>query len=189
MFSGIASLSVSSALWLTAMVANPLGAEVARGFGVEIGFGRWLLASVGPDALRDGAAAARCFTRSSTPKCGTRRMRRRRRGRRSRRSARCRGRNGSSSSSSSPWSPCGPSAATLGLDSTAIAFLGLGDAARHRRDHARRHRPPGRRPGDVHLVRRALHPEQPVEPAGLHGVSRRPARRRAGGRWPRRPLA
>jgi divalent anion:Na+ symporter, DASS family len=48
MFSGIASLSVSSALWLTAMVANPLCAEVASGFGVEIGFGRWLVASVVP---------------------------------------------------------------------------------------------------------------------------------------------
>jgi hypothetical protein len=31
MFSGIASLTVSSALWFTAMAANPLGAEIARG--------------------------------------------------------------------------------------------------------------------------------------------------------------
>ena len=30
MFSGIVSLSLSSALWLTAMAANPLGAEIAR---------------------------------------------------------------------------------------------------------------------------------------------------------------
>ena len=29
MFSGIVSLSLSSALWLTAMAANPLGAEIA----------------------------------------------------------------------------------------------------------------------------------------------------------------
>ena len=48
MFSGIASLSVSSALWLTAMAANPLGTEIARGHGVEIGFGRWLLAASVP---------------------------------------------------------------------------------------------------------------------------------------------
>jgi divalent anion:Na+ symporter, DASS family len=48
MFSGIASLSVSSALWLTAMAANSLGTEIARGFGVEIGFGRWLVASSVP---------------------------------------------------------------------------------------------------------------------------------------------
>jgi DASS family divalent anion:Na+ symporter len=48
MYSGIASLCVSSALWLTAMAANPLGAEIARGVGVEIGFGRWLLAASVP---------------------------------------------------------------------------------------------------------------------------------------------
>ena len=51
MFSGATSLSVSSALWLTAMAANPLGTEIARGQGVEIGFGRWLLASVVPTLL------------------------------------------------------------------------------------------------------------------------------------------
>jgi DASS family divalent anion:Na+ symporter len=48
MYSGMASLSLSSALWLTAMAGNPLGAEIARGRGVEIGFGRWLLASAVP---------------------------------------------------------------------------------------------------------------------------------------------
>jgi divalent anion:Na+ symporter, DASS family len=45
MFSGMASLTVSSALWFTAMAANPLGAEIARGYGLEIGFGSWLVAS------------------------------------------------------------------------------------------------------------------------------------------------
>jgi len=48
MFSGIASLSVSSALWLTAMAANPLGAEIAKPLGVTIGFGSWLLAASVP---------------------------------------------------------------------------------------------------------------------------------------------
>jgi DASS family divalent anion:Na+ symporter len=48
MYSGIASLSLSSALWLTAMAANPLGTEIARGVGVDIGFGRWLLAASVP---------------------------------------------------------------------------------------------------------------------------------------------
>jgi DASS family divalent anion:Na+ symporter len=48
MFSGMSSLSVSSALWLTAMVANPLGTEIARTFGVEIGFGSWLVAASVP---------------------------------------------------------------------------------------------------------------------------------------------
>jgi DASS family divalent anion:Na+ symporter len=48
MYSGIVSLSLSSALWLTAMAANPLGTEIARGHGVEIGFGTWLIASAVP---------------------------------------------------------------------------------------------------------------------------------------------
>ena len=51
MFSGIASLSLSSALWLTAMAANPLGAEIAKPFGVDIDFGTWLLASSVPTLL------------------------------------------------------------------------------------------------------------------------------------------
>jgi DASS family divalent anion:Na+ symporter len=45
MFSGMASLSLSSALWLTAMAANPLGVEVARTFGVDIAFGGWMVAA------------------------------------------------------------------------------------------------------------------------------------------------
>src|SRR3954452_3665970 len=45
MFSGIVSLSLSSALWLTAMAANPLGAEIARQFGVDMGFGTWMIAA------------------------------------------------------------------------------------------------------------------------------------------------
>jgi DASS family divalent anion:Na+ symporter len=48
MFSGIASLSLSSGLWLTAMAANPLGAEIARPLGVDISFGSWLVASSVP---------------------------------------------------------------------------------------------------------------------------------------------
>ena len=48
MFSGIASLTLSSGLWLTAMAANPLGAAIAKNQGVEIGFGSWLLASAVP---------------------------------------------------------------------------------------------------------------------------------------------
>jgi DASS family divalent anion:Na+ symporter len=48
MFSGMASLSLSSALWLTAMASNPLGAEIAKQYGVDIGFGSWLLAASVP---------------------------------------------------------------------------------------------------------------------------------------------
>jgi DASS family divalent anion:Na+ symporter len=48
MFSGMASLSVSSALWLTATSANPIGASIAAHLGVRIDFGAWLVAACVP---------------------------------------------------------------------------------------------------------------------------------------------
>ena len=48
MFCGMASLSVSSALWMTATSANPLGVQIVKGFGVEIGFGKWLVVAAVP---------------------------------------------------------------------------------------------------------------------------------------------
>jgi len=48
MFCGMASLAVSSALWMTATSANPVGIQVARQFGVEIGFGKWLITASVP---------------------------------------------------------------------------------------------------------------------------------------------
>jgi divalent anion:Na+ symporter, DASS family len=51
MFIGMVSLTLSSGLWLTAMAGNPLGAEIAKKYGVEIGFGSWLIASSGPTLL------------------------------------------------------------------------------------------------------------------------------------------
>ena len=125
MYSGIASLSVSSALWLTAMAANPLGTEIARGVGVEIGFGQWLLAAcvptlcaiallpfmlyriIGPEvqATPEAPAAARRALAALGPL------------------------------TRQEWIvlvvfvvmvALWGAAATLGLDSTAIAFLGLG---------------------------------------------------------------
>jgi len=47
----MAGLSVSSALWLTAMAAYPAGAELAAKSGVTITFGSWLLAACVPCAL------------------------------------------------------------------------------------------------------------------------------------------
>jgi divalent anion:Na+ symporter, DASS family len=125
MYSGIASLSVSSALWLTAMAANPLGTEIAQAVGVEIGFGRWLLAAsvptlcamvllplalyriIGPEVREtpEAPAAAKRALAALGP------------------------------FSRQEWIvlvvfvgmvALWGSAATLGLDSTAIAFLGLG---------------------------------------------------------------
>ena len=124
MYSGIASLSVSSALWLTAMAANPLGTEIARGFGVEIGFGRWLLAAsaptlcaiallpivlfrtIGPDAgaVSDAPAAARRALAELGPLT------------RQERTVLI-----IFAGMVALWA----SAATLGIDSTAVAFLGL----------------------------------------------------------------
>jgi DASS family divalent anion:Na+ symporter len=48
MFCGMASLAVSSALWMTATSANPVGIQVAREFGVDIGFGKWLITASVP---------------------------------------------------------------------------------------------------------------------------------------------
>ncbi len=125
MFSGIASLTVSSALWFTAMAANPLGAEIARGHGLEIGFGSWLVASSVPTLVAMALLPWLLFTVirpevTATPEAP--------------RAARA------------ALLAMGPLtmhekivavtfagmvalwgvAATLGLDSTAIAFLGLG---------------------------------------------------------------
>ena len=51
MFCGMATLTLSSALWLTAMAGNPLGAEIGKSMGFQISFGSWLLASLVPTLL------------------------------------------------------------------------------------------------------------------------------------------
>ena len=43
MMNSMAGLSISSALWLTAMAANPTGAAIAADMGVEITFTGWLM--------------------------------------------------------------------------------------------------------------------------------------------------
>jgi len=48
MFCGMASLALSSALWLTATSCNPIGVQIAHKAGLEIGFGGWLYASSVP---------------------------------------------------------------------------------------------------------------------------------------------
>jgi DASS family divalent anion:Na+ symporter len=48
MFCGMASLSVSSALWLTATSGNPIAVSLAEHYGVKINFGSWFLAAVVP---------------------------------------------------------------------------------------------------------------------------------------------
>ena len=45
MMCGIASLTITSALWLTAMAGNPIGVQIARDFGIELTFAQWFLAA------------------------------------------------------------------------------------------------------------------------------------------------
>src|SRR6188508_3845995 len=125
MFSGIASLGLSSALWLTAMAGNPLGSAIARNSGVEIGFGSWLVAALLPTlvamaltpaalyllikpevtATPEAPAAARLALRALGPLTRDERVV----------AATC-------IVMVALWAL----AATFDLDSTAVAFLGLG---------------------------------------------------------------
>jgi len=54
MFCAMASLAVSSALWLTATSGNPIGVSIAQKFGLQIGFGNWLLAACVPSLVAIG---------------------------------------------------------------------------------------------------------------------------------------
>jgi len=51
MFCTMASLAVSSALWMTATSCNPIGVQMAKEAGLEIDFGKWFLASSVPSLL------------------------------------------------------------------------------------------------------------------------------------------
>ena len=51
MFCSMAGLAVSSALWMTATSANPIAVQIVQQAGLEIDFGRWLLASVVPSLV------------------------------------------------------------------------------------------------------------------------------------------
>src|SRR5215469_9554515 len=48
MFCGMASLAVSSALWMTATSANPIAIQVSKEYGFDVGFGKWFIASCVP---------------------------------------------------------------------------------------------------------------------------------------------
>jgi len=122
MFSGIASLTVSSALWFTAMAANPLGAEIARGYGLEIGFGSWLVASSVP-TLVAMAVLPIVLYKVVSPEVTRRRRRRARRGRPSRLMGPLRVHEKVVAATFAGMVGLWAAAATLGLDSTAVAFL------------------------------------------------------------------
>jgi divalent anion:Na+ symporter, DASS family len=48
MFCTMSSLAASSALWMTATSANPIGIQLVREFGFAIGFGKWFIAASVP---------------------------------------------------------------------------------------------------------------------------------------------
>jgi DASS family divalent anion:Na+ symporter len=51
MFCGMASLALSSALWMTATSCNPIAVQIAQKAGLEIDFGTWMLASAVPSLI------------------------------------------------------------------------------------------------------------------------------------------
>jgi DASS family divalent anion:Na+ symporter len=51
MYCGMASLAVSSALWMTATSANPIGIQIVRDYGVPISFGNWFVTASVPALL------------------------------------------------------------------------------------------------------------------------------------------
>src|SRR5436190_8296277 len=54
MFCSMAGLAVSSALWMTATSANPVAVQIVQQAGLEIDFGKWLIASVVPSLVAIG---------------------------------------------------------------------------------------------------------------------------------------
>ena len=54
MFCSMAGLAVSSALWMTATSANPVAVLIVQQAGLEIDFGKWLLASAVPSLIAIG---------------------------------------------------------------------------------------------------------------------------------------
>jgi len=54
MYCTMASLAVSSALWMTATSANPIGVQIARQSGLQISFGSWFLTACVPALVAIG---------------------------------------------------------------------------------------------------------------------------------------
>ena len=182
MFCSMAGLAVSSALWMTATSANPVAVQIVHQAGLEIDFGKWLLASAVPSLVAIGLLpliVAKLFPPrvGKTPEApaaarkelaghGRHVARRVDHGRHLRADGR-----------------------RLDLRQQAApqhdqrCLHGLRRAAVPGRDHARRHHQAGRHAGHLPLARGAVRDERPAERARLHGL-----RRRAPRRGPRRPV-
>ena len=175
MFCAMASLAVSSALWMTATSCNPIGVQIVQKAGLEIDFGKWFLASAVPSLIAIGLLpliVAKIFpprvgktpeapaaARKELAGMGTHVARRVDHGRDLRADGR-----------------------RLGVRQQAEPqhdqrrVHGLRRAAARGRDHARRHRQAGRHAGDVPLARGPLRHERAAERARLHGLRRRAPR-------------
>ena len=161
MFSAMASLAVSSALWMTATSANPIAIQVAKQYGVDVGFGKWLIASSVPSIIIILAlpwVLARIYPPGSGRDTGS-----------ARRSQEGPGRIGTALPHEritavafilmvSGWI----FADKLQLNVTSIAFAGPRLAAGDRRAHGAGHRRAGRHPGDISLARCAVRAERPT---------------------------
>ena len=89
MFCAIASLAISSGLWMTATSVNPIGIQLVKEFGLETGFGKWFLVACVP-ALTAIVLLPRVVAWISRPAWARRRRRRSPRARGWPSSGRCR---------------------------------------------------------------------------------------------------
>ena len=177
MFCGMATLSLSSALWLTAMAGNPLGAEIGKSLGFNVSFGSWLARLRRPDARLPRGPPVPDLQGLSAGGEGD-----------------ARGARGGAEGAR------GDGAAEPAREDRRGDVRRHGHAVGARRDaqgrpHRRRlprprhlprdgrpdaqgHRPAGRRPRDVHLVRDPVRDQRPAQHARLHGLDRAAARAR-----------
>ena len=175
MFCAMASLAVSSALWMTATSANPIGVQIAQKSGLEIDFGNWFLASAVPSLIAIGMLpllVAKLFSPrvGKTPEAPA---------------AARKELAGMGPMSRDEWITAVTFVVmvagwifgnSLNLNATSVAFMGFGVLLVAGRDHDRRHRQAGRHAGDLPLARGPLRPERAAERARLHGLRRRAPR-------------
>jgi DASS family divalent anion:Na+ symporter len=127
MFCGMASLAISSALWLTATSANPIGVSLAAEQGLKVRFRlKWLLVASVPALVTIGPAAAPALPPFSARGDRHARGAARRRASSCARWARCRATNGSLPSTFAVMVGAWIFAGVLNLSLTAVAIAGLG---------------------------------------------------------------
>ena len=187
MFCGMASLSVSSALWLTATSANPIGVSLAAEHGLKVNFGSWLLVASVPALLTIGLLPLllyRLFPPGITDTPDAPQA--------ARQALRTMGRLSRDERITGvvfglmivAWILAG----ALNLNLTAVAIAGLGTLAGDQGSDPRRHLPAGWHAGDLSLAGGSFCPERTAQRTGFHelcrGAAGLNARRRSPGRLP-----